>query len=93
LNPYFDETIYYDSSPGFTSLNADSIKAKIAAQQTDNLFVQEILQEFNSYYTDSGFLVFGNIHTSDGTKNIHSGLFWMIVRKTKDGWKIYGTRA
>lgn len=77
----------------FTSKNNDSVIKQISAENTSNIMVYEILQEFNKYYTDCDFLVFGNIHKSNGDKNISGGLFWLIVRKTKYGWKIFGTRA
>lgn len=77
----------------FTSNNNDSVLKVISAEQTDNVFVYEILQSQSKNFTDCDFLVFGNIHKSNSNKNISSGLFWMIVRKTKNGWKIFGTKA
>jgi hypothetical protein len=77
----------------FTSKNNDSVAKKIAAEQTDNFLVYEIIQKLNKGYTDCDFLVFGNIHQSTSSKNISRGLFWLIVRKTKNGWKIFGTKA
>jgi hypothetical protein len=91
---YIDEyEIIVLNKKEFTSKNNDSIIKKISAEQTDNVFVYEILQEFNKNYTNCDFLIFGNIHKSDSNKNISRGLFWMIVRKTKYGWKIFGTKA
>lgn len=77
----------------FTAGNNDSILKAISAEQTGNGFVYEILQEQDILYTDCDFLVFGNIHQSDSNKNLSHGLFWMIVRKTKNGWRIFGTKA
>jgi len=77
----------------FTSRNVDSIINKISAEQTHNVFVYEILQEDNRNYTDCDFLIFGNIHKSDSKRNLNRGLFWMIVRKMKNGWIIFGTKA
>ncbi|MES2778208.1 MAG: hypothetical protein V4722_28790 [Bacteroidota bacterium] len=77
----------------FTSKNNDTIIKKISAEKTDNLFVYEILQEFNNNFTNSDYLVFGNIQKSNEKRVAGDGFFWMVVRKTKQGWKIYGTRA
>jgi hypothetical protein len=77
----------------FTSRNDDSVINQIAAENTNNILVYEILEEYNRYYTDQDFLVFGNIHKTNSAKNISKGLFWFIVRKTKQGWKIFGTKS
>jgi hypothetical protein len=77
----------------FTSKSNDTIKRKISAEETDNLLVYEVLQEFGNNFTDSDYLVFGNIRKTDKSKSIENGVFWMIVRKTQDGWKIFGTQA
>ena len=91
---YIDEyKIIVLNKKEFTSKNNDSILKKISADQTDNVYVYEILQELNKDYTDNDFLIFGNIHKTDSNKNISNGLYWMIIRKTKSGWKIFGTQA
>lgn len=76
----------------FISTSNKQVEDQIMAEGTDNGMVYEILQEMHRYYTDNDYLVFGNIHNSDQNKNIGRGLFWMIVRKTPTGWKIFGTR-
>ena len=75
----------------FTSKNNETIVQKIAANGTSNSGVYEVLQEFNSNYTDCDYLVFGNIHKTNDKMNLANALFWMIVRKTKHGWIIFGT--
>jgi len=76
----------------FSSSGNKEVENQVLAEGTDNGMVYEILQEMHRYYTDNDYLVFGNIHNSDPAKNIGRGLFWMIIRKTPAGWKIFGTR-
>lgn len=76
----------------FTPAGNKKIEKLINARETGNLYIYEILREFNRYYTPDDHLVFGNAHKNDPDKNLGDGLFWMIVRKTKDGWKIFGTQ-
>jgi len=88
-----DYKIVILSKKEFTLKNNDTIISKISAEETDNLFVYEILQEFNNNFTNSDYLVFGNIQKTNKKRTMGDGLFWMVIRKTKQGWKIYGTRA
>jgi hypothetical protein len=91
---YIDEyKIIVLSKSEFTSKNNDSVTKLVSVENTGNLMVYEILQELNTYYTDDDLLVFGNVHKSNNNKNLNQGLFWLIVRKTKNGWKIFGTKA
>lgn len=77
----------------FTSKNNETIKRKITAEGTDNLFVYEILQAYGNNFTNADYLVLGNIRKTSENKIMKAGLFWMVIRKTKQGWKIYGTKS
>jgi len=86
-NNYFIKVYEKKEFTGKTNeqLKHDSLLNK----DIDMSFVFSILHTFNKFYTDNDYLVVGSIPKSNSAETIF-GLYWMIVRKTEKGWKIFG---
>jgi hypothetical protein len=66
-------------------------KDSLLNQDPDMPLVFSILHTFNKYYTDNDYFIVGSIPKSRDDKTLY-GLYWMIVRKTEKGWKIFAIR-
>ncbi len=86
LNNY--EIFAYNKAE-FTNDSNLLIANEAARDNPENTFALKITSRFKRHYTNDDYFVFGNVPI-DKSKPFISGLFLMIVRKTKSGWKISG---
>jgi hypothetical protein len=87
LNNYLIKV--YDKKE-FTGKTNEQLKQdSLLNKDVDMPLVFSTLHIFNKYYTDNDYLVVGSIPKYNSGKTIF-GPYWMIVRKTQKGWKIFG---
>jgi hypothetical protein len=80
------------SKAEFTSKGNSLVLERIKNEEEGdiNRMVYDMLGEYNRYFTEHDFLVFGNLPAKKGLPALNDGAFWMIVRKTSNGWKLFG---
>jgi hypothetical protein len=88
---YLDKyTIKVYDKKEFTGKTNEQLKHdSLPSKEIDMPLVFSILRTLNKFYTDNDYLVIGNIPKSNSVGTIF-GLYWMILRKTQTGWKIFG---
>lgn len=87
LNKYYIKV--YDKTEFIGKSNVQLRQDTLLNRDMDMSMLFPILHIFNKFYTDNDYLVVGSIPKLKSDNSIF-GLYWMIVRKTKNGWKIFG---
>jgi hypothetical protein len=73
----------------FSTKTVQQIQKDSVSKKSEYGWVLSILRRFNSRYTKDDYVVFGDIPVNN-VMAVNPDIFWKIVRKTKNGWRIVG---
>ncbi len=73
----------------FTTKPMDIVKKDSFLLKNENVgFVMTILNLYKKIFTNNDYLIVGNFPKNEDKKQVLNAMFWFILRKKENGWKI-----